>query len=406
MSTPISLRLFANKMKLALISKLYLPSIGGLEIAVNNLSKRLLKNGHRINIITQRIPSYVKSHELIDEVSVDRLSFSPTIVSPRLVFPMPINFIIKMILIGYAVCKMRWLFKNNRIEIVNVHYIAEDFEPSVLLTSYICKFKLIVSLQGFNLNMPPLISKRKGWFFYRILKRADYVTACSQSLLTDAQRRVPEIKHKCKVIPNGVDLVEFKYREKHKHPNPYIFSLANFHHYKGLDILIMAFKEVSEKYANVDLIIVGDGYLRENHQELAGLLGLKDKIIFLGQVSEREKIVELFNGCEFFVLPSRCEPFGIVNLEAMAAGKAIVATNNGGIPEVVRDGVNGILVKPQDDKVLAEGIMRLLEDTDLRNRLGENGRKMVSQYAWERITDEYLKVYHKVLNRGLSWALL
>lgn len=384
-------------MNLTLIPNVYLPSVGGLEIAVNNLSKQLLKKGHRLNIITLKYPFHLKSCELLEGVSVNRLRFLTRLETKGLDI-LNIRRSIKEIgLILCAVWRMWRLLKKYRPDIVNTHYTG-PLVTIVLLLSYICKFKLVITLHGFNVHLLPLVSEGRGWVFRKILKRADYITACSQSLLIYAQRIVPEIKQKCRVIPNGVNLEEFKYREKYKYPNPYIFSLANFHDYKGLDILIICFQSVAEKYNNVDLIIAGDGFLREDYQRLADLLGLKNKVIFLGCVSDRGKIVELFNGCDFFVLPSRCEPFGIVNLEAMAAGKAIISTNNCGIPEVVKDGVNGILVSPKDDKALAEAIMRLLGDIDLRNKLGENGRKMVGQYSWNKVADSYLEIYEKILD--------
>lgn len=384
-------------MNLTLVLNLYLPSMGGVETAVNNLSKQFLKKGYAINIVTSKYPFYLKSQEFIDGINVYRLPFPSLIALYKPLFLLPINLIVKIALFPYTIYKMYRWFKRNRIEIVNIHYIGY-YALTVLFTSYICKFKLVASLHGFNVCVLPFVSKRKSWIFRKVLERANYITACSESLLIDAQKRVPQIKEKCKVIPNGVNLDEFKHREKYQHPNPYIFSLANFYDFKGLDILIMAFKEVSEKHSNVDLIIAGDGNLRENLKELAGLLGLKQKVIFLGCISDRKKIVELFNGCEFFVLPSRCEPSGIVNLEAMAAGKAVISTNNCGVPEIVKDGINGILVKPKNDKALAEAIIRLLEDIDLRNKLGENGKKMVEWYSWDKAADSYSEIYEKILD--------
>jgi len=107
----------------------------------------------------------------------------------------------------------------------------------------------------------------------------------------------------------------------------------------------------------------------------------------------------LFDGCELFVLPSRHEPFGIVNMEAMASGKAIVATSVGGVPEIVRDGENGMLVPPDDPQALADAINRLLDDDPLRRRLGQAGRARAWNFAWSTITDQYLAVYEAAAER-------
>lgn len=96
------------------------------------------------------------------------------------------------------------------------------------------------------------------------------------------------------------------------------------------------------------------------------------------------------------MLPSRHEPFGIVNLEAMAAGKAVLATRVGGVPEVVVDGETGILVPPGDPEALAEGIRRLAGDPALRERLGAAGRERARLFSWDVVTEQYLEVYRKV----------
>ena len=377
-------------MNITLIPDGYLPMTGGGELVVYNLSKQLLKKGHNVNIITPRYPRF-KSRELIDGIIVDRVSICSTNASliRRVGFTL------------YAVCKIWRLLKKNRTEIMQIHYVG-FLAFSILLLSYIYKFKLVVRLSGSDVlfDLLAFASARNIWVLRKILKRADYVVTCSHSLLIDAQKRIPEIKGKSTVIYNGVDRDKFNRAKKYIHTRPYILSVANFKHYKGQDILIMAFKDIAEKYKNIDLILVGDGKMKENCQQFAGLLKLQDKVIFMGRISDRKKIAELFNGCEFFVLPSRYETFGIVNLEAMAAGKAILATNTGGVPEFVKNGINGILVNPKEDKTLTEEMMRLLEDVNLRNRLGENGKKMANWYSWQRMTDEYLNIYRKILNES------
>jgi glycosyltransferase involved in cell wall biosynthesis len=215
--------------------------------------------------------------------------------------------------------------------------------------------------------------------------------------LDDAQRYVPEIRNKSTVIPNGFDPEEFEIRDGYRSLRPYIFSIGRFHKsQKGFDILIMAFRSIIDKGYDVDLIIAGDSPERKDYETLTNLLRLQERVKFFGR-ADRGDVVRLFNGCEFFVLPSRIEPFGIVNLEAMAAGKAIVATNVHGVPEIVKDGVNGILVKAQDDKSLANGMMKLLDDVEFRNRLAENGKRMIKDYAWDNIADRYIKIYQKIL---------
>jgi glycosyltransferase involved in cell wall biosynthesis len=112
--------------------------------------------------------------------------------------------------------------------------------------------------------------------------------------------------------------------------------------------------------------------------------------------------VAMFKGCQFFVLPSRHEPMGIVNLEAMAAGKAVVATRVGGVPELVEDGATGLLVSPDDVQGLGSAIQRLVSDDELRSRLGFAGQRRAAQFNWTHISECYVNVYRTSLGSSLS----
>jgi glycosyltransferase involved in cell wall biosynthesis len=152
---------------------------------------------------------------------------------------------------------------------------------------------------------------------------------------------------------------------------------------KGYEELLDAMGEVAREGFDVKLAIVGEaiyqnsGVYKRKILMKANSAGLKDKIIFTGF---RENIPEILASFDIFVLPSRSEGFGRVNLEAMAMGKPVVSTNVGGIPEVVLDGVTGILVPPGNSKSLSHAIMRLLNDPRLRASMGRKGRKRVEQH--------------------------
>ena len=108
----------------------------------------------------------------------------------------------------------------------------------------------------------------------------------------------------------------------------------------------------------------------------------------------------MFKGCLFFVLSSSCEALGIVNLEAMAAAKAVIATRVGGVPELVLDGVTGLLVKPGDVGELAGAMDRLRSDQALRDRLGKAGAEEAERFGWTEIAGQYIGVYKSVATRS------
>ena len=131
-------------------------------------------------------------------------------------------------------------------------------------------------------------------------------------------------------------------------------------------------------------------------KHLAADLGIDQHVTLLGEVPSPE-IPVLFQHCEFFVLPSRSEPFGIVLLEAMALGKAIVATKVGGIPEFIKDGDTGLLVESGDSQALSEGILRLIRDHELRARLGKNGLQSVeTRYDYRKLILRYEELFQRI----------
>jgi glycosyltransferase involved in cell wall biosynthesis len=159
---------------------------------------------------------------------------------------------------------------------------------------------------------------------------------------------------------------------------------------KDIGTLIRAFQILVPKFSDVELVVVGDGVERKKLEALA----LGANVRFLGS---RDDIPELMRSFDVFVLASLTEGISLTLLEAMAASKPIVATNVGGNPEVVVDGVTGFLVPSQDPQAMADKILLLLNDPQLAQRMGIAGRRRVEQnFSLERMTDEYEKVYRAV----------
>ena len=211
-------------------------------------------------------------------------------------------------------------------------------------------------------------------------------------------------------VYNGIDLSHFdrnldggKIRSEFKigKDTPLIGTIGHFAPLKGYEELLGAVREVVGAGFNVKLALVGDciyphskGY-KEKLLSLADSNGLKDKVIFTGF---REDIPELLASFDLFVLPSRSEGFGRANLEAMAMGKPVISTNIGGIPEVVLDGVTGILVSPGKPKALSHAIMRLLDDPGLRESMGREGRRRVEgHFTLKTHVQGIEKIYREIL---------
>jgi glycosyltransferase involved in cell wall biosynthesis len=121
-------------------------------------------------------------------------------------------------------------------------------------------------------------------------------------------------------------------------------------------------------------------------------LGISDYVTFTGKISEKRKIQEYHNA-DVLVVPSNFEPFGIVILEAYASSTPVIASNVGGIPELIANGKTGLLVPPKNPQELAEAVLKVLQNKNMSSRLGKNGRKKAEHFSWESITKKIEKIY-------------
>ena len=153
---------------------------------------------------------------------------------------------------------------------------------------------------------------------------------------------------------------------------------------------------MSELTADADLLLVGDGPDLSGLTALAAELGVADRVQFLGRRSAEEVQTIMADG-DVVVMPSRKEAFGIVALEAWASGTPLVATSLGGPRGFVSDGVDGILVNPEDTAALASAIDRVLSDPDLADRLARTASQTVKGYTWDRVVDDYVGIYDEIL---------
>jgi len=164
---------------------------------------------------------------------------------------------------------------------------------------------------------------------------------------------------------------------------------------KGYEHLLRAFSRVAARAPDVELLITGDGPLRPQYERLAGELGIVSRARFLGF---RPDMPELYRVFDVFALASVYEAFGLVSVEAMCAGKAVVATNVGGIPDIVVDGETGVLVPPADPERLAEAILALLNEPGRAAELGRKGKeRALRHFGLQRMIDDYEKLYSSLM---------
>jgi glycosyltransferase involved in cell wall biosynthesis len=238
----------------------------------------------------------------------------------------------------------------------------------------------------------------KDVLFSKVIARATKNSVHHIVLDYDMKRELLELgvpSEKIYLIPNYVSDDFFTVTPSYDNFN--IVFVGRLVPEKGVDLLIRAFAKLAEKVPVAKLILVGDGSEKPCLQRLAKELGVLEKVTFTGFVPH-SKVPELLRKASVFALPSRFEGLPNALLQAMAAALPCVATSVGGVPDVIKDGVNGILVPPEREDLLAEALETVLLNKALAMRLGENARRSVSHLRLSSITDFYHKLIVEILN--------
>jgi glycogen(starch) synthase len=378
-------------MNVALIASAFHPSVGGVEELVRQLALEQRRRGGDARVATNRWPRDLPRTELVDGIPVARYAFrvGGGDLKRRLAAAAFFQPTLRRL------CRD---LKNAAVEVLNLQCVSCN-APYAVAAAQALGLPLVVTLQGeLTMDANQVFQRPREQEMYRqTLAAADMVTACSKQTLREAQDFFgARLAHKSRVIYNGVRLDEFVSAAGYQWPRRYILAIGRHVRQKGFDVLLKAFAKCADK--THDLLIAGDGPERAALEALASELQLGSTVRFVGSVPH-SRAVELFLGCEIFVLPSRHEPMGIVNLEAMAAGKPVIATEVGGVPELVLHEQTGLLVQPDNADALAAALRRMMQDGDLRHRLGEAGRRRAGQFSWPALADQYDQVYAEATER-------
>lgn len=276
---------------------------------------------------------------------------------------------------------------REEFDLIHAHYAVPQGFLGVLLKKVLRK-PLVVTLHGSDITVlgrgaaKPLVSF--------VLNNSDAIIAVSEFLRRETIK-LGASEEKIKVIYSGAPACKPERLQPESRTITFIGSLIR---QKGVDILIMAFGGVKKKFPDAELVIVGDGREKKSLEKLSRELGIK--VNFLGY---QEDLGSALEKSAVLALPSREEGFGLVLLEAMAAGVPVVASRVGGIEEIIEHEYNGIIFEKENSKELAEGIIRILENKELRKKLIENGKKTLKKFRWEKTGSEVDAVYEAIKSR-------
>lgn len=233
-----------------------------------------------------------------------------------------------------------------------------------------------------------------------LLRRSDLIIATSAEYAASSPT-LRAFASKTRVVPYGIDVTPFTTRGEDavaaihtRYGHRIVLAVGRLIYYKGFEFLVQAMRDVDGH-----LLVIGDGGLRDPLKAQALALGLSDRVTFLGEI-QNEETAQYYHAASMFVLPSvaRSEAFGIVQIEAMAAGRPVINTSlNSGVPSVSLHGVTGLTVAPESSAELASAINLLFDNPDHARELGEAGKRRVAEkFTQSRMCEATLKLYSEI----------
>jgi len=293
------------------------------------------------------------------------------------------------------------LIKRKGIDILQTHGLRLDFLSSVV--SKLVKIPVIITRHvAISDHLENNLRKKVYSFFDRYsLSYAHRVVTVTRAVADDLISNQGIKPSKVSVIYNGVDLNKFgsnfididaiKTELGLKRDYSVVGMVAQLVDFKGYPFFLKAASLVLKNNPKVYFLVVGKGPLQNELKNQAERLGIQNNVVFVGFCKDITKILSIM---DIFTLSSLREGLPISMIEAMAAGKPVVATHVGGVPELVRDGVTGFIVLPRDSEALAEKIIELLNNKDKAEKMGTTGRKFVREkFSLERMIQEYESLY-------------
>jgi N-acetyl-alpha-D-glucosaminyl L-malate synthase BshA len=366
------------------------PSAGGSGVVATELGRALAARGHRVHFV-----SYARPFRL--ETDDPGISFHKvkTINYPLFKYP-PYSLALAV--------RMAEVVRSERLDLFHVHYAVPHATSAFLANQLLGeeRAKIVTTLHGTDIT---LVGAEES--FLEIAKfsieRSDGITAVSEFLARETREKLG-VEKRIDVIPNFVDPSAYggeadpDLRDRlGLEGEPVLMHISNFRKVKNVRDVIRLFARVAEK-TGARLLLVGDGPERVPCRILAEELGVQHRIDFLGNRISVRGILPL---ADLLLLPSTVESFGLVALEAMASRVPVLGYDGGGLPEVVRSGIDGLLAPLGRLEILVEMTLELLQNPVRRRQMGVAARvRAVEAFSTERVATLYENLYRNVLGEG------
>ena len=369
------------------------PTFGGSGIVATELGKALSKKGHEIHFITYSEP--VRLGELRKNIFYHEVRTSDY---PLFKFT-PYEQVLTSKLVDVV--------KFERLDLLHVHYAiphaSAAYMAQQILKDQGVEIPFVTTLHGTDIT---LVGKDPSFepVINFSINKSNRVTAVSENLKKETFELF-DIKNNIEVIPNFICLKEYKldnndYYKKRFAPNneKVICHVSNFRKVKRIEDVIIAFEGIS-KEMDVKLLLVGDGPERARLEQISRNSKFSKNIFFLGSLKSTK---EVLNISDLFILPSSKESFGLSALEAMACGVPVIASDSGGIPEVISHGKSGLLNSVGDTYQMTKNALKLLSNDSILENFKTNAYKQAMKFDIEVILPKYEKLYEQCVNDYLT----
>jgi glycosyltransferase involved in cell wall biosynthesis len=379
----------SNNKKILIFSTNYFPHVGGAEMAIREICKRLPNNEY--HLVTTKFAKGISSYEKIENIHVHRVGFGFKID--------------KYLFFILAQFKAHALHKKHNFDICWGMMASYAGLSAWIFKKLHSQVKYLLTLQSGDSD--EFMNKRTWWWksvYKKIYQNADYIQAISNFLVKRA-RRYGFKSESIELVPNGVDLNNFikKLSEEDKEnlenelriteKDKIIISISRLAEKNAMNDLIDSLKYLSDEYK---LVICGVGPLENNLKTQVKELGIENRVIFVGFVDYKD-LYKYLNLADVFCRPSLSEGLGNVFLEAMTAQVPVIATLVGGIPDFLKDKETGLFCEVNNPKSIAEKVQLLREDSQLKKKVVQNGYEMViKDYSWESVAENMNNIFNKL----------
>ncbi len=373
-------------MKVLMFTDYFYPHVGGgVEKAVYEISKVLVKSGLDINVLTLNTQKTSK-FEKLDDISIYRANA----IGVSEVIGAQSTISTDALFLALRVCR------EVNPDILHAHNIFFSTTMVAALVKRVVRKPLVVTMHLGSMNLLGgiigfLTSAYERTAARWILNSSNHIIAVSRAVLEQGlSLGIP--RHKVSVIPNGVNLQDFSpsRRKVNRSEAKKIVFVGRLLFNKGVQYLVKAAPAILSRHP-VEFVIVGDGPMKYDIVRMTETQGVRHAFKFLCAVPS---VSEVLRESDIFVRPSLTEGMPLTVLEAMACGLPVVATRVAGTPEIVTHGVTGLLCPPRDVERLAEAILKLVENPEMASHLGSNARRFVEQYhGWHGVAEMTHHVY-------------